>query len=109
MYNSAVGIAVSGDRVFVSDTGLKILNVSNGSDIQYLGYYLPQGGGAIPSYALTLVGETVFLALGTLGLQIIDVSTNNPRLLGIYPTLNGFGAQQVAFIGNKVFLSSSDG
>ena len=102
---SAVGIAVSGNTVFVADewAGLLILNVSDPSNPQLLSNYTAGSGYA---EGVAVSGNTVFVANGRAGLLILNVSDpSNPQLLSHYTAGSG-DANGVAVSGNTVFVAN---
>lgn len=93
------GVAVNGNIVYgVSLSSLYIINVSNPSNPLFL------WAQNIPALDIVIKGKFVYLASGSFGMRIYDVSnSNNPLKRGIYQTIGT--ADNITLKGNHAYVA----
>ncbi len=113
---SALALALDGDRLFVGlgdgpsqVAGLEIYDVSVPAAPVFLGSYrLPRVGTGLRVRDVVVDGATAYLAAGTQGLRILDVSdAASPRELGAFTNQQAFADLDV--VGNRVYAARTSG
>lgn len=102
--DEAYKVAVEGEYAYVASRyGLHVLRIHPGGGLEWLSRWEDRGSATRRAEDVAVSNGVVFVAYGSLGLQILDVSDPlRVRRLARYPTASG--ANSIALTGNRAYV-----
>ncbi len=116
--SDAEGVVLLGDLALTAgaNSGLRLFDVSNPAAPEMVGSYMPGTGPVgfppryqfLPVYDVQVAGNLAYLACGTSGIWVVDISLPSaPVNVARIPTTSF--AKKLALIGNRAFIAMPDG